>query len=143
MEIQKSLHPQERREKTCLIVARESSHLFFCPVVHRKYFTKGHFSYLEVGHSSHRGSPFEARGVPDSPDTEHQNHTGKPEHTRPRSSIQLRGPAALQGPKPENVREETLLQGPKFNQLEVFLNNHPIHIFKINCASFSKQSAFH
>lgn len=99
-------------------------------------------SGLEADRSNDGGSPFEAGAVPAALTQNITTTPGKPDHTRPQSPIELREPAALGARSQRMCWRRVLLQGPAFNQLELFLNNHPIHIFKINCASCSKQSAF-
>jgi hypothetical protein len=55
------------------------------------------------------GSPLEANAVTDALTQNIKTATGKPEHLRPQPLIQWTEPAALQGPRPENVPEETFI----------------------------------
>lgn len=64
-------------------------------------------------HSDHGGSPLEASAAPDALPQSMKTTTGKPEHSGPQLAVQSREPAALQGPKPENVLEESFIAGTK------------------------------
>ena len=58
-----------------------------------------------------------------------------PENLNTRDHSQQCSRENLQPSRAQSQRmcwRRVLLQEPKFNQLEVSLNNHPIHIFKIN-----------
>lgn len=90
-----------------MVLARERGRLFFLRL---KLFLTGK-NGLERDCSHHGGSPLEASVVSGVLTKDIKTITGKPEHARPQPPVQWREPAALWGPKPENVPEDSFMAG--------------------------------
>lgn len=63
--------------------------------------------------SGHRESPLEVRAAPEAQTQRVETTSRKPDPVRPLSAVQSRELAALQGPKLENVPQESFIAGTK------------------------------